>query len=111
MHEEGQEQDRLAHTRVDERRSTRGYDRGREQQFGEEEQGEGRGDERGVRRQQKRWRMLWKRPRGRAISTARSLSGLVSDEYGEVTSARTLSVKNGVAQRRRHKGGERKEAG
>jgi hypothetical protein len=54
-------------------------------------------------------RMLWKRSRGRAISTARSLSGLVSDEYGEVTSAPTLSVNNGVAQRRRHKGEREKK--
>jgi hypothetical protein len=36
-----QEQDRLARTRVHERRSARGCDRGRGQQVGEEEQGEG----------------------------------------------------------------------
>jgi hypothetical protein len=43
-----QEQDRLARTRVDERRSARGCDRGRGHQVGEEEQGEGREDERDV---------------------------------------------------------------
>jgi hypothetical protein len=35
-----QEQDRLARTRIDERRSARGCDRGQGQQVGEEEQGE-----------------------------------------------------------------------
>jgi hypothetical protein len=40
-----QEQDRLARTRVDERRSARGCDRGQGQQAGEEEYGEGREDE------------------------------------------------------------------
>jgi hypothetical protein len=35
-------------TRVDERRSARGYDRGRGQQDGEEEQREGQEDERDV---------------------------------------------------------------
>jgi hypothetical protein len=59
-------------TRVDERRSGRGCDRGRGQQVGEEEQGEDRKDERDVRRQQKRWCAHdMKRPRGRAIATAR----------------------------------------
>jgi hypothetical protein len=57
--EKGQEQDNLSvagsisylpRTRADERRSARGYDRGRGQQVGEEEQGEGREDERNVRR-------------------------------------------------------------
>jgi hypothetical protein len=43
-----QEQDRLARTRVDERRSARGCDRGQGQHVGEEEQGEGREDERDV---------------------------------------------------------------
>jgi hypothetical protein len=42
-------------TRVDERRSARGYDRGRWQQVGVEEHGEGRGDERDVRRCRKQW--------------------------------------------------------
>jgi hypothetical protein len=41
-------------THVDERRSACGSDRGRGQQVGVEEQGEGREDERDVRRQQKR---------------------------------------------------------
>jgi hypothetical protein len=43
-----QEQDRLAPTRVDERRSAHGCDRGQGQQVGEEEQGDGREDERNV---------------------------------------------------------------
>jgi hypothetical protein len=59
-------------TRVDERRSTHGYDRGRRQQVGEEEQGEDREYERDVRRRRKRWcAHNVKRPRGRAIATAR----------------------------------------
>jgi hypothetical protein len=59
-------------TRVDERRSAYGCDRGRGQQVGEEEQGEGREDERDVRRRRKRWCVHdVKRPRGRAITTAR----------------------------------------
>jgi hypothetical protein len=59
-------------TRVDECRSTRGYNRGWRQQVGEEEQGEGREDEWDVRRWQKRWCAHdVKRPRGRAIATAR----------------------------------------
>jgi hypothetical protein len=42
------------------------------QQVGEEEQGEGREDKRDVRRRQKRWCAHdVKRPRGRAIATAR----------------------------------------
>jgi hypothetical protein len=67
--EKGQEHDR---TRVDERRSARGCDRGRGQQAGEEEQREGREDERDVRQRRKRWCTHdVKRPRGRAIATAR----------------------------------------
>jgi hypothetical protein len=59
-------------TRVDERRSARGCDRGLGQQVGEEGQGEGREDERDVRQRQKRWCAHdVKRPRGRAIATAR----------------------------------------
>jgi hypothetical protein len=59
-------------TRVDERRSARDYDRGRRQQVGEEERGEGREDERDVRRPQKQWCAHdVKRHRGRAIATAR----------------------------------------
>ena len=58
-------------TRVDERRSARDCDRERGQQVGEEEQGEGHEDERDVRRR-KRWCAHdVKRPRGRAIATAR----------------------------------------
>jgi hypothetical protein len=60
------------HTCVDERRSARGCDRGWGQQVGEEERGEGREDERDVRRRRKRWCAHdVKRPRGRAIATAR----------------------------------------
>jgi hypothetical protein len=60
------------HTRVDERRSARGCDRGQEKQIGEEEQGEGREDERDVRRWRKRWCTYdVKRPRGRTVATAR----------------------------------------
>jgi hypothetical protein len=59
-------------THVDERRSARGCDRGRGQQVGVEEQGEGRDDERDVRQWQKRWCAHdVKRPRGRTIATAR----------------------------------------
>jgi hypothetical protein len=59
-------------TRVDERRSARGCDRGRGQQVGEEEQDEGREDERDVRQRRKRWCAHdVKHPRGRAIATAR----------------------------------------
>jgi hypothetical protein len=59
-------------TRVDERRSDRGSDRGRGQQVGVEEQGEGREDERDVRRRQKRWCTNdVKRPRGCAITSTR----------------------------------------
>jgi hypothetical protein len=59
-------------TRVDERRSAHGCDRGRGQQVGEEEQGEGQEDERDVRRRRKRWCAHdVKHPRGRVIATAR----------------------------------------
>jgi hypothetical protein len=60
------------HTRVDERRSAHGYDHGRRQWVGEEEQGEGREDEWDVRRRRKRWCTHdVKRPHGRAIATPR----------------------------------------
>ena len=49
-----------------------------------------------------------KRPRGRAIDTARVGVGVVLDEYGEEAHAPTPSAENGVARRWRH-GGERKE--
>jgi hypothetical protein len=58
-------------TRV-ERRSARGCARGRGQQVGVEEQGEGTEYEQDVRRRRKRWCVHdVKRPRGRAIATAR----------------------------------------
>jgi hypothetical protein len=37
-----------------------------------------------------------------------SVSGLVSDEYGEEAAALTPSAENGVAQRRRHEGREKR---
>jgi hypothetical protein len=81
------------HTHIDEHRSARGYDHGRGQQVGEEEQGEGREDERNVRRQRKRWCTHdVKRPRGRAIATAP-----------------TPSAENGVARGGGCIRGERKE--
>jgi hypothetical protein len=59
-------------TRVDERRSASGCDRGRGQQVREEVQGEDREDEWDVRRRRKRWCAHdVKHPRGRAIATAR----------------------------------------
>jgi hypothetical protein len=59
-------------TRVDERRSACGCDRGQEQQVGEEEQSEGREDERDARRWRKRWCAHdVKRPRGYSIAIAR----------------------------------------
>jgi hypothetical protein len=52
-----QEQDRLVHTLVDQEQDrlahTHGRDRGRGQQVGEEEQGEGQEDKRDVRRRRK----------------------------------------------------------
>jgi hypothetical protein len=57
---------------VDERWSARGCDRGRGQEVGEEEQGEGQEDEWDVRQRRKRWCAHdVKRPRGRVIATAR----------------------------------------
>jgi hypothetical protein len=70
--EKSQEQDQLACTHVDERRSAHGCDRGRGQQVGDEEQGEGWEDERDARRRRKRWCVhAVKHPRGRAIPIAR----------------------------------------
>jgi hypothetical protein len=50
-----------------------------------------------------------KRPRGRAIALHESVSGLVSDEYGEEMHAPTPFAENGVARRWRHEGRERKK--
>jgi hypothetical protein len=58
-------------TRVDEHWSARGCDRGRGQQVGKEEQGEGQEDERDVRRRKQWCAHDVKRPHGRAIATAR----------------------------------------
>jgi hypothetical protein len=94
-------------TRVDERRSARGYDRGWGQQVGEEEQDEGWEDERDVRRRQKRWCTHdVKCPRGHAIATARVSVGAGVGRIRGETRAPTPSAENGVAQRWRH---ERKE--
>jgi hypothetical protein len=49
-----------------------------------------------------------KRPRGRAIATAESMSGLVSDEYGEEEHAPTPSVEHEVARRWRHEEREKR---
>jgi hypothetical protein len=49
-----------------------------------------------------------KRPRGRAIATARVSVGLVSDGYREEAHAPTPSAENGVAQRWRHEGREKR---
>jgi hypothetical protein len=96
-------------TRVDERRSARGIDREQGQQVGEEEQREGREDERDVRQRQKRWCTHdVKRPRGRAIATARVVVGAGVGRIREDTPAPTPSAKNGVARRWRHEGREKK---
>jgi hypothetical protein len=59
-------------THFGERRLARGCDHGQGQHVGVEEQGEGKKDERHVRRRRKRWCAHdMKRPRGRAIATAR----------------------------------------
>jgi hypothetical protein len=47
--------------------------------------------------------------RGRAIATARVVSGLVSNEYGEEAHAPAPSAENGVAWRWRHEGREKVE--
>jgi hypothetical protein len=66
-----------------------------------------REDERDDRRRRKRWcAQDVKRPRGRAIATARVGVGLVSDEYREEMHAPTPSTENGVVRRWRH---ERRE--
>ena len=59
-------------TRVDEHRSARDCDRGRGQQVGVEEHGEGREYEQDIRQRRKRWCTHdMKHPRGHAITTAR----------------------------------------
>jgi hypothetical protein len=107
-----QEQDRLAHTRVDEHRSARGCDRGQGQQVGEEEQGKGRKDERDVRRRRKRWCVhAVKHPRVRAIATAWvGIGAGVGRIWGGGACSLAL-CREWVAWRRRHEGRERKEAG
>jgi hypothetical protein len=49
-----------------------------------------------------------KRPRGRAIATARVDVGLVSDEYGEEVPAPMPSAENGVARRWRQEQSEKR---
>jgi hypothetical protein len=104
-----QDQDRLARTRVDERRSARGCDRGWGQQVGEEEQGEGWEDERDVRRRRKRWCVhAVKHPRGRAIATARVGVGTgVRRIWGGGVCSHAI-CREWVARRRRHEGREKK---
>jgi hypothetical protein len=106
----GQEQDRLARTRVDEHQSARDYDREQGQQIGEEEQGEGREDERDVRRQRKRWCVhAVKHPRGRAIATARvGVRAGVGRIQGGGACSHAL-CRECVARRRRHEGREKKQ--
>jgi hypothetical protein len=105
-----QEQDRLARTCVDERRSARSCDRGQGQQVGEEEQGEGQEEERDVRRQRKRWCVhAVKHPRERAIATARVSVGTgIRRIRGGDTCPHAL-CREWVAWRRRHEGREKKK--
>jgi hypothetical protein len=71
-------------TRIDERRSAHGCDRGRGQQVGVEEQGEGREDEWDVRRRRKRWCAHdVKRPHGR-IRGGGACSYALCREWGGV---------------------------
>jgi hypothetical protein len=104
-----QEQGRLACTRVDERRSTRGYDRGQGQQVGEEEHDEGQEDEQDVRRRRKRWCVhAVKHPRERAIAT--TLVG-VGASVGRIRGGGACShalYREWVAWRRKHEGRERR---
>jgi hypothetical protein len=94
-------------THVDERRSARGYDRGRRQHVGEEEQGKGREDERDVWRRRKRWCAHdVKCPRGHAIVTARVGVGASVGRIREEAPAPTPFAENGVTRRWRH---ERRE--
>jgi hypothetical protein len=96
-------------TRVDERRSARGCDHGRAQQVGVEERGEGREDKRDVRRWRKRWCAHdAKRPRGRAIATARVGVGAGIGRIREEAPALMPSTENGVARRWRHEGREKR---
>jgi hypothetical protein len=93
-------------THVDERRSARGCDRG--QQVGEEEQGECREDERDVRQRRKRWCAHdVKRPRGRAIATARVDVGAGVVQIRGGTCSYAL-CREWVAWRWRHEGREKR---
>jgi hypothetical protein len=106
-----QEQDRLARTRVDERRSARGCDRGQGQQVGEEEQGEGREDEWDIRRRRKRWYVhAVKHPCGHAIATARVGVGAGVVRIREGCACSRPSAENAWRGGRGMRG-ERKEAG
>jgi hypothetical protein len=92
-------------TRVDERRSARSCDRGRGQQVGEEEKGEGREDEHDVRRRRKRGCAHdVKRPHGRAIVSAFQTRGSLDRRVN----CRRVSQPRWVGARRSTKGGKRK---
>jgi hypothetical protein len=106
-----QEQDRLVHTRVDERRSARGCDNGQGQQVGGGRTGRMPG--RRTRRLTTSKRMCVHavtHPRGRAIASVRVSVRASVREYGEEVSTPTSSAENGW-----HGGegmrGERKEVG
>jgi hypothetical protein len=103
-----QEQDRLTRTRVDERRSARGCDRGQGQQVGEEEQGEGQEDEYDVRRRRKRWCVhVVKHPRGRTIATARVGVGADVGRIWRGCAYSHALCRECVERRRRHEGREK----
>jgi hypothetical protein len=100
-----QEQDRLTRTRVDERQSARGCDRGKGQQVREEEHGEGREDERNVRR---RCVHAVKHPRGRAIATARVGVGVGVGRIRGGGACSHALCREWVAWRWRHEGREKR---
>jgi hypothetical protein len=87
-------------TCVDERRSARGCDRGRGQQVGEEEHGEGREDKRDVQRRRKRWCVHdVKRTRGCALATARvGVEAGVERIWGEGACSYALCRERGGAE-------------
>jgi hypothetical protein len=109
--EKGQQQNRLDRTRIDERRWAHGCDRGRGQQVGEVEQGEGREVEWEVRQRRKPWCPHGvKRPRGRGIAIARVVVGAgIGQIREEGACSHSLCREWGGAEAEAR--GERKEAG
>jgi hypothetical protein len=96
-------------THVDECRSACGCNREHRQHVGEEEHDEGWEDEWDVRRWRKRWCAHdVKRPRGRAIATARVGVGAGVGRIWKEASAPTPSAENEVARRWRHVDREKK---